>query len=85
MQNPINKAFIESLMAVMPTPEEADEMGIYDDVVEAGEVYSYKGEYLGTVQEVANRKWQKEQWQRVLDGEISEEEFEQMCEARCER
>ena len=84
MQNPINKAFIESLMAAMPTPEEADEMGIYNDVVRAGKVYSYKGEYLGTVQDVANQKWRKEQWQRVLDGEISEDEYDQMCEDRCD-
>lgn len=82
MNNPVNRELILSLMAAMPTPEEADALGIYDDVEQDGEVYSYKGESLGTVEERANQLWRREQWERIYSGEITEEQYEQMCEER---
>ena len=77
-----NKADIDFLMHLMPTPEEADAMGIYDNVVVGNDVFSYKGESLGTVQEVEDKKWFDENFAKVHSGELSEEQFEQMCEER---
>lgn len=82
MNNPLNKELILSFMAAMPTPEEADAMGIYDDVEQDGEVHSYKGEHMGTVEQRANELWRREQWARICSGEITEEQYEQMCEER---
>lgn len=80
--NPINKDFVNVLMAMMPTPEEADAMGIYNDVVKGEEVFSYKGEYLGTVKEISDKKWFKDMWRKVESGEMSEFELERLCEER---
>lgn len=78
----MTKHDVDFLMALLPTPAEADAMGIYYDVVAGDDVFSYKGEYLGTVQEISNKKWHREMMDKVYSGEISEEEFEQMCEER---
>jgi hypothetical protein len=70
MKNPISRSLVDTLMAAMPTPEEADTMGTYDVVIN-GEVFNYKGESLGSVEGVADSKWLREMTEKMYAGEIN--------------